>query len=378
MKAFFKIFVLTLITVICFGLFGCGESSDSGGGNKIDKDIGDIVFVHATRNNQALDITQVDGLSNYLEYALTNQGSINCVCLDGQPKSASIEADSKNEQKKVAEIKKKMNNFDWSAEDPETDILSAVLLADKLLGTGTAKSGKKTVVIVDSGISTKGNINFMEPKTNNYLYAPKLFFEGLKTQGALIKLDNIQKVVWFGMGNVADPQKLDDNGKQGQISSLQAFYQEMFNSVGVEDVSFESVNSSSVSSDNLPKVSVASLPKYITKDNALTKSEGDSALKFDFGTSDLSDPTAANEELQFLINQMLENKGISYIIEGYTDAVGSEESNLVLSQQRADSIKSIFTSAGISEDRIEAIGKGINPDTNLSDDQMRCVVIKQK
>ncbi len=46
------------------------------------------------------------------------------------------------------------------------------------------------------------------------------------------------------------------------------------------------------------------------------------------------------------------------VIEGHTDSLGSEESNLVLSQQRADSVKSWLASQGIAPARIDAFGKG--------------------
>lgn len=45
-------------------------------------------------------------------------------------------------------------------------------------------------------------------------------------------------------------------------------------------------------------------------------------------------------------------------IEGYTDDVGSEESNLRLSEQRAESVKFYLAGHGVSSDRLRATGKG--------------------
>ncbi|MDF1547182.1 MAG: OmpA family protein [Bacteroidales bacterium] len=46
------------------------------------------------------------------------------------------------------------------------------------------------------------------------------------------------------------------------------------------------------------------------------------------------------------------------LVEGYTDSQGSDASNLVLSQERTDAVKSYLVSKGISSDRITTIGYG--------------------
>ena len=45
-------------------------------------------------------------------------------------------------------------------------------------------------------------------------------------------------------------------------------------------------------------------------------------------------------------------------IQGHTDNVGTEESNLKLSQDRADTVKNYLVNKGISNDRITSIGYG--------------------
>jgi OmpA-OmpF porin, OOP family len=46
-------------------------------------------------------------------------------------------------------------------------------------------------------------------------------------------------------------------------------------------------------------------------------------------------------------------------IEGHTDNVGSQEANLVLSQQRAEAVVSYLTSQyNVAPSRLEAVGKG--------------------
>ena len=43
---------------------------------------------------------------------------------------------------------------------------------------------------------------------------------------------------------------------------------------------------------------------------------------------------------------------------GHTDAVGSDEKNLILSQDRVDAVKAYLVNKGVSENRIEATGFG--------------------
>ncbi len=45
-------------------------------------------------------------------------------------------------------------------------------------------------------------------------------------------------------------------------------------------------------------------------------------------------------------------------VEGYTDSTGTEEYNLKLSQRRAEAVKQLLISKGVSPDRITAIGYG--------------------
>ena len=45
-------------------------------------------------------------------------------------------------------------------------------------------------------------------------------------------------------------------------------------------------------------------------------------------------------------------------IQGHTDNVGTEESNLKLSQDRADAVKKYLVNKGIVSDRITSIGYG--------------------
>jgi outer membrane protein OmpA-like peptidoglycan-associated protein len=69
------------------------------------------------------------------------------------------------------------------------------------------------------------------------------------------------------------------------------------------------------------------------------------SVHFEFGSADISESEV--DELQTLaeaMNRLLdENPGEMFLIEGHTDAVGSEEANLVLSDKRAESVAEVLT-----------------------------------
>ena len=77
---------------------------------------------------------------------------------------------------------------------------------------------------------------------------------------------------------------------------------------------------------------------------------------FDTGTAELKSGAATNlAKLAAFLNQYPDR---SVLIEGHTDSVGSEDSNLGLSQRRADSVKTWLMSQGVDSVRLVASGKG--------------------
>jgi outer membrane protein OmpA-like peptidoglycan-associated protein len=79
-------------------------------------------------------------------------------------------------------------------------------------------------------------------------------------------------------------------------------------------------------------------------------------VMFTTGRADLKAGTVSN--LVRLVGFLNENPGRKIEIEGHTDNVGSEDSNLGLSQRRADSVKSYLVQQGIEAGRIVSSGKG--------------------
>ena len=67
---------------------------------------------------------------------------------------------------------------------------------------------------------------------------------------------------------------------------------------------------------------------------------------------------SSKKDLEQLAVYLLENQDVKANIIGHTDNVGSPSANMLLSQNRAESVKTYLVSLGVNADRIKAIGKG--------------------
>jgi outer membrane protein OmpA-like peptidoglycan-associated protein len=102
----------------------------------------------------------------------------------------------------------------------------------------------------------------------------------------------------------------------------------------------------------------------------------ENAIRFDTGKSTLTATAQAN--LDKLVKVFKEYPDTDIVIYGYTDSTGSVESNQVLSEQRAASVKSYLSNKGLRASRFKTTGMGIadpiaSNDTNEGRSQNRRV-----
>jgi outer membrane protein OmpA-like peptidoglycan-associated protein len=77
---------------------------------------------------------------------------------------------------------------------------------------------------------------------------------------------------------------------------------------------------------------------------------------FDFNQYTLK--PGAREKLAKVSGILLAYPGLKIQLEGHTDSVGSDDYNMKLSQQRADSVRSYLVSQGVTGDSVNATGFG--------------------
>lgn len=77
-----------------------------------------------------------------------------------------------------------------------------------------------------------------------------------------------------------------------------------------------------------------------------------------FGFDQSSIPAAERPKVDAAATYLRNNPGAKLIAEGHTDAIGTSEYNLALSDRRANSVKTYLEQLGIPGDRVEILGMG--------------------
>ena len=79
-------------------------------------------------------------------------------------------------------------------------------------------------------------------------------------------------------------------------------------------------------------------------------------IRFDFNKATIKPESMG--VINELVKMMKENLNTKFEIQGHTDSHGNDDYNMKLSQQRADSVKSILVELGIEESRLSSKGYG--------------------
>ena len=91
---------------------------------------------------------------------------------------------------------------------------------------------------------------------------------------------------------------------------------------------------------------------------ALKPAGFDMMINFDLDSANLTSQARQNldEFAKALHSDQLASA--RFVVEGYTDARGSDEYNLGLSERRAQAVTSFLLEKGVAEDKVSAVGKG--------------------
>ena len=334
----------------------------------------------AVATDTALILTQGDGMptltnaEDFLDCVnVTPGGSAGLVVADGKPFAVGPQRFDQVKNNDIQQARAdKTARYQLveavqgaAATTPETDLISAISLASRMLSAGTADS--KVMVIRHSGVNTGTSLPMQDLDLLNT--DPAQLLDQLDAAAMLPQLNGVA-VEFYGLGDVA--------GSQGTLSAQQVqwlknFWQGFFDRTGA-NVTF---NTDIVSGDALTAnghkvtpLAPAGAPTFIKV----------SAEQVDFqpDSTTFLDEAAARKALNGLAEQL---KGTSahYIVAGSTARVdnASREGAQALSLARAQAVRSVLAEAGVPADQIICLGLGNEPTSvrSANEAENRCVYV---
>ena len=252
-----------------------------------------------------------------------------------------------------------------AATTPETDLISAISLASRMLSAGTADT--KVMVIRHSGVNTAASLPMQDIDLLNS--DPAKLLDQLDAAAMLPQLNGVA-VEFYGLGDVAGSQR---TLSAQQVQWLQSFWQAFFDRTGATVTFHADIVSGEALTENGHKVTPlapAGAPTFIKV----------SAEQVDFqpDSTTFLDEAAARAALNGLAEQL---KGTSahYIVAGSTACVdnASREGAQALSLARTRAVRDVLVVAGVPADQITCLGLGNEPTSvrSANEAENRCVYV---
>ena len=354
-----KCLAIVLSIVCLFSLTACG-SLNVGTSDSVPEA---LAIVLAIRKNFCAVPTQL--ITQEIYDCAYSYGSVDVVLVQGQPQiSGSYQINDPHEninsakhrqiaQQSSSDIIKKISAL--KATTPEADTLYAInLAADQLVTVSSER--KKELIIIDSGLSTAGLMDFSRENLINN--TPEYIVSQLAELHALPDLTGIT-VTWIGLGQTAGEQeKLPSSYKY----KLETLWQAILNASGAS-VNFSTVQLLSEET-NCEMPPVSAVP--IAEDNLNLQSDNlpsvvgfneNSSVKFVGDKAEFIDPVSAENTLKPVAEYLIATGEQRYIV-GMTATHGDPLQRQKLSLERSEACKHILVQYGVAPEQLIPIGLG--------------------
>ena len=273
-----------------------------------------------------------------------------------------LESDSDNIKEIAKAANKKISDISLAISKSPTssgaEYLGAIIKAGNKLINDEEKGEKSLIIVIGSGISDKGVLDFTKGKWDQ--------FSAEETRSRLVaskqiisdKLDGVS-LYWSGIGDVVMPQEpLSEDEK----NSLQELYEEVLEELGVNVIGFEEASDEGDSVETKYGVEPISVrgPECIWCGSGRELSSD--MIGFNENGTSFSDEEKAKHNLESLISEMKRNINETVTITGFVSTVShscnDDRIDNALAENRAARIKQLLIDNGISADRIKAVSGG--------------------
>ena len=346
-------YIITVLSIAVCSIVGltlsaCDDSASSGANS------GAIAIIASNRSNQQrFNLLSSEHIISAIDDHMG--GTFYVISADGVPRlvvsidsTSTRQDDTEKEDYEVSVLEAMLT----PAEKPESDMLSALSLAASSLAHA---SGDRTILVVDSGISTAGAMAFQ----NTGLLEPHAdvdaMVERVRSAGALPDLTGAT-VRWFGLGSVEDPQPLLDTAAKSRLKNL---WTKLITAANGEVV-FDDTPMMKVTGDDLPTVpEVTPVPVGAFELGAapsLEMSLPDTEVGFEADVDVLRNEEVAKSRIQEAAAQ-IRSSGVSEVrVTGCTSSWGTAEHRQDLSERRAEVVAGLLENNGVKVTSITGRG----------------------
>lgn len=361
--------VLAACAVLAGLLAGCSTISSKDG-----------VADEAVATDTALILTQGDGMpsltnaEDFLDCVnVTHGGSAGLVIADGSPFAVGpqrFDQVKKNDIQqaradKAARLELVEAVQSAAAKTHETDLVSSISLAARMLSAGTADN--KVMIIRHSGVNTAASLPMQDLDLLNTDITQLL--DQLDTAAMIPQLGGVT-VEFYGLSDTAGSQP---PLSAQQVQWLQSFWQAFFDRTGAIVTFHSDIVSGEAMTENGHKVTPlasAGTPTFVKVSAEQVAFQPDSTA--------FLDGNAAHAALSALAAQ-LKAAPASYIVAGSTAEVdnASRDGAQALSLARAQTVRDELVANGVPADRLTCVGLG-NEQTSVrsaNEADNRCVYV---
>ena len=346
-------YIITVLSIAVCSIVGltlsaCDDSANSGATS------GSVAIIASNRSNQQhFNLLSSEHIISAIDDHMG--GTFYVISADGVPRlvvsidsSSTRQDDTDKEDYEVSVLEAMLT----PAEKPESDMLSALSLAASSLAHA---SGDRTILVVDSGMSTAGAMAFQ----NTGLLEPHAdvdaMVERVRSAGALPDLTGVT-VRWFGLGSVEEPQPLLDTAAKNRLKNL---WTKLITAANGEVV-FDDAPMMKDIGDDLPAVpEVTPVPVGAFELGAapsLEMSLPDTEVGFEADVDVLRNEEVAKSRIQEAAAQ-IRSSGVSEVrVTGCTSSWGTAEHRQDLSERRAEVVAGLLENSGVKVTSITGRG----------------------